>query len=249
MDPPIELIVEGAEIVHALEKKMRTLSFAVAVSPVEQQSVKKLYDLLFAPGLQRIKKRAQGILRTVFQHSQELFVLCGLATTFTQITNQIKTDAGVSHLLTWYDGVNPSLVLRKITVSLLLSLSQSKIQQDPESTSAVDSQIPSPSRSSVFDLEPNRKRARTNTGLTADSGDIQSQYRTIVERLYPTRDIQSLLSLSRDQLISLLDSSRQDLPSHASSPDLSKGSHPSVSSREEARTPEAGLIYQAYPSG
>ncbi len=298
MDSKVTVVLDGEETILVLDKKLKQLSFSATITEGEKAGVTKLCHLICsAPPNKsdKLKRRAQRLLRTIFSQNRELFVLCGLATTFTSIAQQTKSDAGVARVLAWFGEAKHPPALKELEQTLLSSANQTfetipslsgnntiqqdakstppvesqipspsrnnTIQKDTKSTPAVDSQIPSTSRSnavqedigsvSAYNSRPPKKRAWTNTGLAANPVDIQDlqECRTIVERLYPTHNVQQLRSLSREQLISLLNPSSQDLTSHGPSLDLSTGSQSSASSpKEDQRTPRAELPYEAYTS-
>jgi hypothetical protein len=310
MDSKATLLTDGQPVIAALEKRRQELFLRTEITAHEQDKVARLYQLRFThvDRSQGQKKRAQGYLEKIHNHSRELYVLYGLEGTYTFLANHTKTPAGLQRILAWWDdlkaeehppalkGLPDILLVRgsKSTIdelppapnqTLKTTLSPSNntiqpdtkatlasdsqipspprsnaIQQDTKAASAVDSQLPSPSRSNTvlstnfaiaLDSEPSKKRARTSSGLAANSVDTQSlqECHRIVQLLYPRQNIESLRSLSREQLISLLDS--QDLPSRASSTDAIKRSQCSASSPAEGqRAPQAEeLLSEAYPLG
>jgi hypothetical protein len=286
MDSQVTVLLDGDETILILDKKLKQISFSATITEGEKDRVTKLHDLICSPPPPRgdqIKRRAQRLLRTIFAQNRELFVLCGLATTFTSIAHQTKTDTGVARVLAWFGKAERPPALKELEQTLLPSANQifetipslsgnNTIQQDTKSTLAVESQILSPSRNNTIQQDkksqvlssntvqqdtsacnsrPPKKRAWTNTGLAANPVDIQAlqECRTIVERLYPMHNVQQLRSLSREQLISLLNPSSQDPTSRTRSLGLSTASQSSASSpKEDQRTPRAELSYETYPS-
>ncbi len=101
MDSQVTLIPDGEETIKVLEKKRKELCFSATITATDRAGVMKLHDLIFSQvdKSNKVKKRAQRTLRTIFNHSRELFVLCGLATSFTFISNQTRTDTSVSRVL------------------------------------------------------------------------------------------------------------------------------------------------------
>jgi hypothetical protein len=214
----VVLLVDGGKFLDSLERKRAGLFQDASVSPIQQARIKTNCDLLNEHNPQRERKRAQTNLRKIFQHSQALFLLCGLTTGYTAIAG-IKANDGLMRLLAWWDKADRPPALDKTDQFPDLA----KIQPETWSTSAGRKQ-------KLGSGPPSKRRLRTNTGL-ADLDPLDSELRflqgcrMVLQRLYPRQDAKSLLSLSREELISLLDPTFQN---------LSEGSQTSASTPEEA---------------
>lgn len=164
MDSKVTVVLDGEETILVLNKKLKQLSFSATITEGEKAGVTKLCHLIcLAPPNKsdKLKRRAQRLLRTIFLQNRELFVLYGLAITFTSIAQQTKSDAGVARVLAWFGEAKHPPALKELEQTLLSSANQTfetipllsgnnTIQQDAKSTPPVELQIPLPSRNNTI---------------------------------------------------------------------------------------------------
>ena len=238
---------ETREVLSILEKERTALfenTYPLITQKIH--SVERSFELLGTSAESNRKnlpkKRAQRFLNAAIDHCEELFLLSafaagtGLINTFAKV----KTELCISKVLGWWDTVShpPKLEYFRKEFSFkfnnrpTIGKKPGMRTDDEQLTCAVQSPNKR-ARTLPSDIPEGHGLAyRENTtpqpnSLVGTSGTGEESflnldeslegYRTILKRLYPTHDTQSLLPLSRQQLIALLNLSRpQNSPSQNS---------------------------------